>query len=55
VVTSGHSRVVDDADALRATRAALEGAPLPCRSFGAFVRAEIIPHVISTAEQGGIR
>jgi hypothetical protein len=55
VITSGHSRVVDDADAMRATRAALEGAPLPCRSFGAFVRAEVIPQVISTTEHGGIR
>jgi murein DD-endopeptidase MepM/ murein hydrolase activator NlpD len=55
VVSSGHSRVVDDADAMRATRAALEGAPLPCRSFGAFVRAELVPRVVSTVEQGGSR
>jgi murein DD-endopeptidase MepM/ murein hydrolase activator NlpD len=53
--TRGHDGIVEDADAMRATRAALEGAPMPCRSFGDFVRAEIVPHTISTLESGGAR
>jgi alpha-beta hydrolase superfamily lysophospholipase len=54
-VTGGHTRVIDDEDAMRATRAALEGAPLPCRSFGEFVRAEVIPPTFSALESAGQR
>jgi hypothetical protein len=55
VVTAGHTRVVDDPDALRATRSALERGALPCRSFSQYVRAELVPHAISTLETGGRR
>jgi alpha-beta hydrolase superfamily lysophospholipase len=54
-LTGGHTHVVDDADAMRATRAALEGAPLPCRSFGEYVRAEVIPRAFSALELVGQR
>ena len=51
-----HSNVVKDADALRtAARAALEGGPLPCRSFGTFVEAALVPRGISLVESAGSR
>jgi hypothetical protein len=46
----GHGDVLTDADALRAVRAALEGRPLPCRSFAAFLRGAVVPRAISAVE-----
>ena len=48
-----HTNVVKDPDALRAARAAIEARPLPCRSFGAFVEAALVPRAISLVESGG--
>ena len=51
-----HADIVTDGDALRAIRAALEGRPLPCRSFDDYVRASLIPPAITLVETaaGGI-
>jgi hypothetical protein len=48
-----HTNVVKDPDALRAARAAIEARPLPCRSFGIFVEAALVPRGISLVESGG--
>ena len=48
-----HTNVVKDPDALRAARAAIEARPLPCRSFGTFVEAALVPRGISLVESGG--
>jgi hypothetical protein len=48
-----HTNVVQDPDALRAARAALEAQPLPCRSFGAFVESALVPRGISLLESAG--
>jgi hypothetical protein len=53
-IFSGHKDVVTDEDATRSARAALEGAALPCRSFGAFIAADLIPRAISSVESGAV-
>ena len=48
-----HTGILRDEDALRAARAALENEDLPCRSFGEFVEAALVPDAISSFEQLG--
>jgi hypothetical protein len=48
---NGHSGIVTDDSALRATRAAIEGKPLPCQSLTTILTGEIVSTAIATAEQ----
>ena len=48
-----HTGILRDEDALRTARAALENEDLPCRSFGEFVEAALVPDAISSFEQLG--
>ena len=45
-----HHEIVEDPDALRAVRAALEGRPLPCVGVGTALRAAVAPVLISRFE-----
>ena len=45
-----HSAILTDSDALRAVRAALEGRPMPCVSFGDALVGAVAPAVISRVE-----
>jgi hypothetical protein len=48
---NGHSSIVTDGSALRATRAALERKPLPCQSLATTLTGEILSTAIATAER----
>ena len=48
---NGHSGIVTDDTALRATRAAIEGKPLPCQSLTTILTGEVVSTAIATAEQ----
>jgi hypothetical protein len=48
---NGHSSIVTDGSALRATRAALERKPLPCQSLATTLTGAILSTAIATAEQ----
>jgi hypothetical protein len=49
-VWNAHSAIVDDPDALRAVRAALEARPMPCRGFLDYVRGSTIAPAITLVE-----
>jgi hypothetical protein len=48
---NGHSGIVTDDSALRATRAAIEGKPLPCQSLTTILTGEIVSTAVVTAER----
>jgi len=48
---NGHSSIVTDSSALRATRAALERKPLPCQSLATTLTGTLLSTAIATAEQ----
>jgi hypothetical protein len=48
---NGHTGIVTDDSALRATRAALEGKPLPCQSLTTVLTGEIVSTAIATTER----
>jgi hypothetical protein len=48
---NGHSGIVTDDSALRATRAAIEGKHLPCQSLTTIMAGEIVSTAIATAER----
>jgi hypothetical protein len=48
---NGHSGIVTDDAALRATRAALEGKPLPCQSLTTILTGEVVSTAIATTER----
>src|SRR5205823_557533 len=48
---NGHTGIVTDDSALRATRAALEGKPLPCQSLTTTLTGEIVSAAIATTER----
>jgi hypothetical protein len=45
-----HSSAPGDPEVLRTVRAALEGSPLPCRSFADAVRAAVLPALVAEVE-----
>ena len=49
---NGHTGIVTDDSALQATRAALEGKPLPCQSLTTILTGEIVSTAIATTERG---
>ena len=49
---NGHSGIVTDDAALRATRAALEGKQLPCQSLTTIVTGQVVSTAIATSERG---
>jgi hypothetical protein len=48
---NAHSGIVTDDSALRATRAAIEGKPLPCQSLTTILTGEVVSTAIAVAEQ----
>jgi hypothetical protein len=48
---NGHTGIVTDDSALRATRAALEGKPLPCQSLTTILTGELLSTAIATTER----
>jgi pimeloyl-ACP methyl ester carboxylesterase len=48
---NGHSGIITDDSALRATRAAIEGKQLPCQSLTTILTGEIVSTAIATAER----
>ena len=48
---NGHSGIVTDDSALQATRAAIEGKPLPCQSLTTILTGEVVSTAIAVAER----